>query len=350
MSAEPNSTPPVAGTETVPVAPLAAASASEHAVSSDVSPPEESGAGTPDATSESQKTRIKIGTQRPGVAVPRIEPRAKVVFQTEPRIAGIPVEKSEESAVVVEGEGSKAQAEPEFQPPIKRKSDFRTQKFETLAPRSGRVEPPNLRAALPPELEAELQAALGNESIDQLIAAENSDTTAAALLEPESRHKAKVARIFRDDVFVDLPGHNQGVLALHSFVKEPAVGDILDVVVTRVNTEDGLYELSAPGASVDVGDWSDLAEGITVEARITGHNKGGLECEVNKIRGFIPAGQISIYRVENFEEFVGQSWSCVVVEANADRRNLVLSRRGFGTRTGRSKRAVACPVGSGANS
>ncbi len=31
---------------------------------------------------ESQKPRIKIGTQRPGVAVPRVEPRAKVVFQT----------------------------------------------------------------------------------------------------------------------------------------------------------------------------------------------------------------------------------------------------------------------------
>ena len=60
---------------------------------------------------------------------------------------------------------------------------------------------------------------------------------------------------------------------------------------------------------------------------MTGHNKGGLECEVNKIRGFIPAGQISIYRAENFEEFVGQSLQCVVVEANRDRKNLVLSHR-----------------------
>jgi small subunit ribosomal protein S1 len=32
--------------------------------------------------------------------------------------------------------------------------------------------------------------------------------------------------------------------------------------------------------------------------------------------------------VENFEEFVGQTWACVVVEANQERRNLVLSRRG----------------------
>ncbi len=184
-----------------------------------------------------------------------------------------------------------------------------------------------MRAPLSPELEAELQDALGSQSIDDMIAAENADTAAAEALEPESRHKAKVVRIFRDDVFVELPGHNQGVLVLHSFVNEPNVDDVLDVVVTKFNADEGLYELTAPGASVDIGDWSDIAEGITVEARITGHNKGGLECEVNKIRGFIPAGQISIYRVENFEEFVGQSWPCIVVEANRDRRNLVLSQR-----------------------
>src|SRR5262249_33112896 len=29
----------------------------------------------------------------------------------------------------------------------------------------------------------------------------------------------------------------------------------------------------------------------------------------------------------NLEEFVGQSWPCVVIEANSERRNLVLSRR-----------------------
>ena len=120
----------------------------------------------------------------------------------------------------------------------------------------------------------------------------------------------------------------KGVLTLHILAQEPQLGDALEVVVTKFNAEDGLYELTAVGASVDIGDWSDIAEGITVDARITGHNKGGLECEVNKIRGFIPAGQISIYRVENFEEFVGQSWACIVVEANRERRNLVLSRRG----------------------
>jgi small subunit ribosomal protein S1 len=48
---------------------------------------------------------------------------------------------------------------------------------------------------------------------------------------------------------------------------------------------------------------------------------------VNKIRGFIPASQISMYRVENLAQFVGEKMLCVVTEANPQRKNLVLSRR-----------------------
>jgi small subunit ribosomal protein S1 len=38
-------------------------------------------------------------------------------------------------------------------------------------------------------------------------------------------------------------------------------------------------------------------------------------------------GQVSIYRVENPEELVGQRLACVVTEASRERRNLVLSHR-----------------------
>jgi small subunit ribosomal protein S1 len=45
------------------------------------------------------------------------------------------------------------------------------------------------------------------------------------------------------------------------------------------------------------------------------------------IRGFIPASQISLYRIENFDEYVDQKLLCVVTEANPQRMNLVLSHR-----------------------
>src|SRR5262245_60392419 len=313
-----------------PAAPLPPESDTPKPIEAEQSTPPES---PPAATSgepsgspaDESKPRIKIGTQRPGVSMPRVEPRAKVAFHTQPGAA--PTEGKPQSEPQAKEEGQES-----ARPPIKIKSKARKPRFDIPSQPASKVEKPNLRAPLPEELEIELQHALGDRSLEELIAEETGVAPGGAPatgepLETESRHKARVLRIFRDNVFVELGGRNQGVLALHSFANEPAVGDVLDVVVTKFNADDGLYEVSALGASVDVGDWSDIAEGITVDARITGHNKGGLECEVNKIRGFIPAGQISIYRVENFEEFVGQSWPCVVVEANAERRNLVLSRR-----------------------
>ncbi len=64
-----------------------------------------------------------------------------------------------------------------------------------------------------------------------------------------------------------------------------------------------------------------------VDVRVTGHNTGGLECEVNHIRGFIPVSQIALYRVEDLAQFVDQRFTCLITEANPERRNLVLSRR-----------------------
>ncbi len=186
--------------------------------------------------------------------------------------------------------------------------------------------PPNIRDQLPPDLEEELSLALGDASIDDLMAA-GDPITSQPLLEPESQHTGRVVAVQRDDVFVELGAREQGVVPLKLFEEPPQVGAELKVIVTRFNQADGVYDLLVPNASATVSDWSDLVEGMLVTAVVTGHNTGGLECEVNKIRGFIPVSHISLYRVENLEEFVGEKFICLVTEADPDRRNLVLSRR-----------------------
>jgi small subunit ribosomal protein S1 len=128
-------------------------------------------------------------------------------------------------------------------------------------------------------------------------------------------------------VFLDLGGRNQGIVPLKQFEEPPEPGRLLEVIVNRFNKDDGLYEVTLPGAAVDVGDWSSVHEGLVVEAVVTGHNTGGLECAVGGLRGFMPISQVSLYRVENLEEFVGQKFTCLVTEADPERRNLVLSRR-----------------------
>lgn len=190
---------------------------------------------------------------------------------------------------------------------------------------SGPVKPPSIRDPLSPELERELEEALGDRSIDNIL----NDEAGAVEIPLETRIRSSVMRIEGDNVFFLLGGRNEGVVSLRQFKEPPQVGEPMDVIAKRVNREDGLYELTVPGAAVDVSDWADIDEGTIVEARVTGANTGGLECKVNNIRGFIPASQVALYRVENLSDFIDQKFECVVTEANPSRKNLVLSRRAY---------------------
>ncbi|MCE9528956.1 MAG: S1 RNA-binding domain-containing protein [Planctomycetales bacterium] len=186
---------------------------------------------------------------------------------------------------------------------------------------------PNRRGPMPDDLQAEIDAALGGLSLDEIVGNQSAVAPASSRLENESRHRGQVVEVHGDNVFFTLGGKNQGVCSLRNFATPPEPGQVIDVVVTGFNPEDELHELTVPGGTLVASDWGDIAEGSLVEAVVTGANTGGLECQVKKIRGFIPASQISVFRVENLGEMVGQKLVCVVTEANQGRGNLVLSRR-----------------------
>ncbi|MCE5268178.1 MAG: S1 RNA-binding domain-containing protein [Planctomycetaceae bacterium] len=183
---------------------------------------------------------------------------------------------------------------------------------------------PSVREKLTAEMEDELERAMAGASMDELLGDMKADEQP---FEPHSLQSGRVIAVRRDDVFVELGGRRQGIVSLRQFDVPPQVGAAVQVVVQKLNPEDGLYELSVPNRAVQVDDWSDLIEGAIVDVSVTGHNAGGLECEVNHIRGFIPVSQIALYRVEDLAQFVGQRLTCVITEADPDRRNLVLSRR-----------------------
>ncbi len=188
--------------------------------------------------------------------------------------------------------------------------------------------PPNLRAKLTPDEEMEMEAMLAGASLDDLMESSTA-ALAGAQFSTGSRLTGKVSKVFQEDIFLELPGKQQGLLSARQFPpgELPEVGTEVDVLVIS-DGEDGLYELSLPTAAVAVGNWDDVQAGGIVEVLVSGVNKGGLECEVAGIRGFMPMGQISVYRVENPEEMIGQRIAAVVTEANRGQRNLVLSHRG----------------------
>lgn len=83
-------------------------------------------------------------------------------------------------------------------------------------PSGKKVEVPNIRERLPIELELEVEEALGDVSLDEMIEP-GGGAAPAAELQPESRHRGRIASIHRDNVFVDLGGRNQGLLSLRQF-------------------------------------------------------------------------------------------------------------------------------------
>ena len=191
-----------------------------------------------------------------------------------------------------------------------------------------KLEVPSRRAALPSELQNELEMALAGTDLDSMLIGD-AMVQVGHELEEGQRIQGRIIKVHGEHVFISLGGPNEGVISILSFLDQPdpEPGATIEVIVRGYLREEGLYEVTVPGGAISVADWDDLKEGEIVEAKVTAANAGGLECTVGQVRGFIPASQVAEYRVEDFSEFIDQKVLCVVTQANASRGNLVLSRR-----------------------
>ncbi len=185
---------------------------------------------------------------------------------------------------------------------------------------------PSRRAALDAEIERELEAAMAGMDMKSMLG-EPERRSQRGQAPDQGLKRGRVVALHGDDVFIDVGGRSQGVISREQFAEGvPAIGQEVEVTIEGYDQENGLQLLSRKGAAVKV-DWSSVAEGLIVEARVTGVNKGGLQVEVSSIRGFIPISQIDLYRVEDANQFLNQKLRCLVTECKPDERNLVLSRR-----------------------
>jgi small subunit ribosomal protein S1 len=210
-------------------------------------------------------------------------------------------------------------------PSFSRKPAFKSGPVPAITDEQAFGAPPSLHD-LDAEIAGELEEAMAGLS-DKELYGEEQRAKAAAPGEP-TRKKGKVLRVHGPDVFIDVPGgRSQGVLPLLQFPDGvPAIGTEVEVSIEGYDSANGLLLLSRKGAAVHA-DWSSIAEGMTVEARVTASNKGGLEVDVNGIRGFLPISQIELFRVENIDAYINQRLLCLVTEVVPSEHNLVVSRR-----------------------
>jgi small subunit ribosomal protein S1 len=246
------------------------------------------------------------------------------------------------SAPVVENTTTPQSTEnpPVVEQPPKKTFDPRSERpkkpFKDRMPRQGGKPPTMTVQELPSgpslkdldkDIEAELAAAMeGFTSSEMMAEAEKPNLGGES--ETPGRLRGKIVGIHAQDVFVDVPNRrSQGVLPLLQFDTPPKIGDVVEFSIEGFDHENGLLKLTKSGAAAVSVDWSTVAKGVVVEARVMKTNKGGLEVEVNGIRGFMPFREIDIYRVENAETMVNQKLTCQVIEVQPSERNLVVSRR-----------------------
>jgi small subunit ribosomal protein S1 len=117
-----------------------------------------------------------------------------------------------------------------------------------------------------------------------------------------------------------------------------SVGDELDVMVLRMEDEDGNLVLSVAQAQ-QTEDWKRAEELMNTdgvwEGIVTDANRGGLIVPFGNLRGFVPASHVLDLprglneddRKNRMGRLVGQKISLKVIEVNRKRRRLVFSQR-----------------------
>jgi small subunit ribosomal protein S1 len=147
----------------------------------------------------------------------------------------------------------------------------------------------------------------------------------------------KVVRIDKDEVLVDIGYKSEGVIPVSELSirrsvdpsDEVQLGEEVDALVLTNEDQDGRLILSKKRARFERA-WRRIeqaaATGEPVEGKVIEVVKGGLIIDLG-VRGFLPASLVDIRRVQNLDEYMGQTIECKVIELNRSRNNVVLSRR-----------------------
>jgi small subunit ribosomal protein S1 len=124
------------------------------------------------------------------------------------------------------------------------------------------------------------------------------------------------------------------------FLESVAVGDPISAVVVQPEDRDGNVVISLARAQQEQ-DWRQAEELFqsqdVFEGVVTGFNRGGVIVRVGRVRGFVPASQLSARwqaqqdaegdPEQRWARLVGQSMQLKVVEMDRQRNRLILSER-----------------------
>lgn len=153
-----------------------------------------------------------------------------------------------------------------------------------------------------------------------------------------------IMHVDRDELLVDIGSKAEGIVpskeysSLTSEEKEAIqVGDTLLVFVVQAENNEGHPVVSIDRAKQEKS-WRKLQEiheaNDVIEAEVVNYNKGGLLVNLDGVRGFVPASQVSEIRggdesskQADMARLIGTKLPLKVIEINRHRNRLILSER-----------------------
>ncbi len=153
-----------------------------------------------------------------------------------------------------------------------------------------------------------------------------------------------VMHVDREELLVDIGSKSEGIVPAREYStlsseerQNLAIGDTILVFVVQPENNEGHAVVSIDRARQEKS-WRRLQElheaNEVIEAEVTNYNKGGLLVNLDGVRGFVPASQVSEIRggddaskQADMARLIGSMLPLKVIEINRHRNRLILSER-----------------------
>ena len=148
------------------------------------------------------------------------------------------------------------------------------------------------------------------------------------------RVKGYIAAVNNSEAIVDIGTKHTGYVPLAELTddqtKKPSdivsVGDEVDLIVTKINDQEGIVMLSKKKVDELVG-FDNIAkakdEDSVLEGTVLNVVKGGILVSVDGVRVFVPASQTGLGRDKNLDELLKKNVELKIIEVNESRRRAV---------------------------
>ena len=190
------------------------------------------------------------------------------------------------------------------------------------------------------------------EDLEAMMASEEDDPSFLMNLYEQSFEKFKeddivkgtIAEIGATHVIVDLGFKSEGIIPIEEFIdlKKFKVGDDVELFLESPEDAEGNIQVSRRKVYF-LRTWDRLMSvhenGEVIQGRITRRIKGGFVVDLEGVDAFLPGSQVDVKPIRDFDAFVNQTLDLKIVKVNAQRKNIVVSRRAIIEKELESKRA-----------